>query len=70
MVIDGVGEEMSKKYKITVLPGDGIGKEVTDAAMKVLDAVGFSELADYAWGDIGWEFWCNTRKNNRTLETV
>ena len=58
MVIDGVGEEMSKKYKITVLPGDGIGKEVTDAAMKVLDAVGFSELADYAWGDIGWEFWC------------
>ncbi|MHA2307900.1 MAG: isocitrate/isopropylmalate dehydrogenase family protein [Candidatus Heimdallarchaeaceae archaeon] len=48
---------MSKKYKIAVLPGDGIGKDVTDAAMKVLDAVGFSELAEYTWGDIGWEFW-------------
>ncbi len=49
---------MSKKYKIAVLPGDGIGKDVTDAAMKALDAVGFSELAEYKWGDIGWEFWC------------
>ena len=49
---------MSKKYTIAVLPGDGIGKDVTDAAMKVLDAVGFSELAEYKWGDIGWEFWC------------
>lgn len=47
-----------KKYKITILPGDGIGKDVVDAAMKVLDAVGFSEKADYSWGDIGWEFWC------------
>ncbi|MFW9852078.1 MAG: isocitrate/isopropylmalate dehydrogenase family protein [Candidatus Thorarchaeota archaeon] len=49
---------MSKKYTIAVLPGDGIGKDVTDAAMKVLDVVGFSELAEYKWGDIGWEFWC------------
>ena len=48
---------MSKRYKIAVLPGDGIGKDVTDAAMKVLDAVGFSEIAEYTWGDIGWEFW-------------
>ena len=23
-------------YKITVIPGDGIGKEITDAAVKVL----------------------------------
>jgi 3-isopropylmalate dehydrogenase len=49
---------MSKKYKIAVLPGDGIGIDVTNAAMKVLDAVGFSEKAEYIWGDIGWEFWC------------
>ncbi len=48
---------MSKRYKIAVLPGDGIGKDVTDAAMKVLDAVGFSEIVEYTWGDIGWEFW-------------
>lgn len=45
------------KYKIGVLPGDGIGKDVVDAALKVLDAVGFSEKAEYIWGDIGWEFW-------------
>ncbi len=42
-------------FKIAVLPGDGVGKEVIEAAMKVLDAVGFS--ADYTYGDIGWEFW-------------
>ncbi|MCA9284444.1 MAG: 3-isopropylmalate dehydrogenase, partial [Phycisphaerales bacterium] len=28
-----------KKYRIAVLPGDGIGPEVTRAAMGVLDAV-------------------------------
>ncbi|MCP4723590.1 MAG: isocitrate/isopropylmalate dehydrogenase family protein, partial [bacterium] len=43
--------------KIAVLPGDGVGKDVTEAAMKVLDAVGFK--AEYTYGDIGWEFWCN-----------
>ncbi|KPK95899.1 3-isopropylmalate dehydrogenase [bacterium SM23_31] len=42
--------------KIAVLPGDGVGKDVTEAAMKVLEAVGFK--ADYTYGDIGWEFWC------------
>lgn len=30
---------MSKNHKIAVLPGDGIGPEVMDAALKVLDAV-------------------------------
>ena len=29
---------MSARYKITVLPGDGIGPEVTHAAMRVLEA--------------------------------
>ena len=47
------------KYKIAVLPGDGIGKDTIEAAIKVLDAVGFSEKAEYTYGDIGWEFWCN-----------
>ena len=46
-----------KKYKIAVLPGDGIGTDVTDAAMKVLETVGFSDMVEYTWGDIGWEFW-------------
>lgn len=30
---------MSKPYRIAVIPGDGIGPEVTDEALKVLDAV-------------------------------
>ncbi|MCE7734982.1 MAG: isocitrate/isopropylmalate dehydrogenase family protein [Candidatus Heimdallarchaeota archaeon] len=47
------------KYKIAILPGDGIGIDVVDATIKVLDTVGFSEKAEYQWGDIGWEFWCN-----------
>ena len=44
------------KYKIAVLPGDGIGKEVMDAALTVLDRLMFD--ADFTFGDIGWEFWC------------
>ncbi len=43
------------KFKIAWLPGDGIGREVLDAARIVLDAVGFE--AEYLPGDIGWEFW-------------
>jgi isocitrate/isopropylmalate dehydrogenase len=44
-----------KQFKIAWLPGDGIGREVCDAARLVLDAAGFQ--ADYIHGDIGWEFW-------------
>lgn len=45
-----------KRYRIAWLPGDGIGREVCDAARTVLDAVEFP--AEYIHGDIGWEFWC------------
>ncbi len=44
-----------KKHRIAWLPGDGIGKEVCEAARIVLDAAGFE--AEYIHGDIGWEFW-------------
>jgi len=44
------------KKKIAWLPGDGVGVEVLEAAMIVLEAVDFD--ADYEHGDIGWEFWC------------
>ncbi|MBM4323359.1 MAG: isocitrate/isopropylmalate dehydrogenase family protein [Deltaproteobacteria bacterium] len=43
------------KYRIAILPGDGIGKEVTEAAMMVLEKIGLN--AEYLYGDIGWEFW-------------
>jgi len=44
------------KYRIAVLPGDGIGREVVEAAMIVLKKLNLE--ADYLYGDIGWEFWC------------
>ncbi|MCK4896111.1 MAG: isocitrate/isopropylmalate dehydrogenase family protein [Candidatus Heimdallarchaeota archaeon] len=61
-----------KKYKIAVLPGDGIGIDVTNAAMKVLDAVGFSDNAEYTWGEIGWELWKNEGNPlpDRTIELL
>jgi isocitrate/isopropylmalate dehydrogenase len=44
------------KYRIAWLPGDGIGKDVADAAKIVLDRLDLD--AEYIYGDIGWEFWC------------
>ncbi len=41
---------------IVTMPGDGIGKVVLPAALKVLDSVGYQ--ANYVPADIGWEFWC------------
>jgi 3-isopropylmalate dehydrogenase len=60
------------KYQIAWLPGDGVGVDVMEAARIVLDAAGFSEIAEYHHGDIGWEFWC-TEGNalpDRTLELL
>jgi len=44
------------EYKIALLPGDGVGKDVLEAAMIVLEKIGLD--AEYVEGDIGWEFWC------------
>ena len=44
------------KYKIALLPGDGVGKDVMEAAMIVLESIGLD--AEYVEGEIGWEFWC------------
>jgi isocitrate/isopropylmalate dehydrogenase len=43
------------RFKIAVLPGDGVGNDVMDACMLVLKALKFD--AQYIHGDIGWEFW-------------
>ncbi len=43
------------RYSIAWLPGDGIGRDVMDAARIVLDALGLD--AEYVPGDVGWEFW-------------
>jgi len=44
------------RYKIAILPGDGVGKDVIEAAMIVLKKIELD--AEYIKGDIGWEFWC------------
>ncbi|MEU2790539.1 isocitrate/isopropylmalate family dehydrogenase [Streptomyces sp. NPDC007100] len=40
---------------VAVLPGDGIGPEVLDAALPVIEALGLP--VDLEFGDIGWECW-------------
>ncbi len=58
------------KYRIALLPGDGIGKDVMDAAEIVLQKIDLD--AEYVYGDIGWEFW--KKEGNplpdRTLELL
>jgi 3-isopropylmalate dehydrogenase len=44
------------KYKIAWLEGDGVGKDVMDAAKIVLDKIHLD--AEYIPGDVGWKFWC------------
>ncbi len=44
------------RYRIAWLPGDGIGRDVMDAARIVLDALEVD--AEYVPGDVGWDFWC------------
>lgn len=44
------------KYKIGWLPGDGIGRDVLEAAKIVLDKLQLD--ARYIPADIGWDFWC------------
>jgi 3-isopropylmalate dehydrogenase len=50
-------ESSMPKYKIAVLPGDGVGVEVVEAAMIILKKL--SVDAEYVHGNIGWKFWCS-----------
>jgi len=58
------------KYTIVSMPGDGIGKTVLPATIRVLDKAGFD--AEYVHADIGWEFWCKEGNPlpDRTLELL
>jgi 3-isopropylmalate dehydrogenase len=58
------------KYKIALMPGDGIGNDVMDAAKIVLDRIGLN--AEYVPADIGWEFWRTEGEPlpHRTLDTL
>ncbi|HET89153.1 MAG TPA: isocitrate/isopropylmalate dehydrogenase family protein [Chloroflexi bacterium] len=58
------------KYRIALMPGDGIGKDVMEAAQIVLDKIALD--AEYIPADIGWEFWCTEGEPlpERTVETL
>ncbi|HIE38329.1 MAG TPA: isocitrate/isopropylmalate dehydrogenase family protein [Anaerolineales bacterium] len=58
------------KYRIALMPGDGIGKDVMDAAQIVLEKIALD--AEYIPADIGWEFWCKEGDAlpQRTVETL
>ena len=47
-----------KTYRIAVIPGDGIGKEVVPEGIRVLDAVGPKFGIEFAWDDFDWS--CET----------
>ncbi|MBU7017377.1 MAG: isocitrate/isopropylmalate dehydrogenase family protein [Theionarchaea archaeon] len=57
-------------HKIAILPGDGIGNDVMDAAKLVLDKINLN--AEYLPGDVGWEFWCKEGNPlpDRTIELL
>lgn len=45
---------MSKAYKIAVIPGDGIGKEVVPAGQQVLEAAARRHEFSLEWSDFDW----------------
>jgi tartrate dehydrogenase/decarboxylase / D-malate dehydrogenase len=51
----GLGRVSVRRHRIAVIPGDGIGREVTPAALEVLEAAGRAHgfelaLTEYPWG--------------------
>jgi 3-isopropylmalate dehydrogenase len=58
------------KYKIALMPGDGIGNDVMDAAQIVLDKIALD--AEYVHADIGWELWRTEGEPlpQRTVDTL
>jgi tartrate dehydrogenase/decarboxylase / D-malate dehydrogenase len=50
-----MGEQRTRRHAIAVIPGDGIGREVTPAALEVLEAAGRAHgfelcLTEHPWG--------------------
>lgn len=46
-----------KQLKLAVLPGDGIGQEVTWSSIPIFEALNIP--VEMFFGDIGWEYWKN-----------
>lgn len=48
--------DVKKPINLAVLPGDGVGNEVTLAALPIFKALNIP--VNIQIGDIGWKFWC------------
>jgi len=42
------------KYRVALIPGDGIGKEVVPEGVRVLEAAGRKYGIDFAWDELPW----------------
>jgi len=49
-----MGNATVSKYKIALIPGDGIGKEVVPEGVRVLEASGRKYGIDFAWDEFPW----------------
>ena len=49
--------------KITLLPGDGIGVEIVDAAVEVLDAAAKKYNFTVEYDKMPWKCWTQRQKN-------
>jgi tartrate dehydrogenase/decarboxylase/D-malate dehydrogenase len=55
-------------YRIAIIPGDGIGKEVVPEGLRVLEAVGRRFDIDFKWDEFSWS--CETyRQTGRMMPT-
>ena len=45
---------MNKRYRIAVIPGDGIGKEVMPEGLRVLEAVAGAHGIAFTWDELPW----------------
>ena len=49
-----MGNANMSRYKIAVIPGDGIGREVVPEGMRVLEAAGRKYGVEFAWESFPW----------------
>ncbi len=49
---------MAEEFRVAVIPGDGIGKEVMPEGIRVLEAAGKKHGIDFNWQEYGWS--CET----------
>ena len=65
---NAVKKSTKKKYKMAVIPGDGIGREVVPEGIRVLEAAGRRYGIDFSWVHFDWS--CETYLNTGRMMPV